>query len=94
MADEPDEQTTIKAIWDESARVYSTRYPGCELRLSPDHYQPIPALTQRETAEVMTRRGYPMSQQRVDRIERKALRKLSKAIKELESREGVSLLDA
>jgi hypothetical protein len=39
MADEPDEQaTTIKAIWDHSARVYSTRYPGCELRLSPDHY--------------------------------------------------------
>lgn len=55
-----------------------------------DRGAPIPPLMQKDVAEVMTRWGYPMSQQRVDRIERKALRKLARAIKEEFAREGVS----
>jgi hypothetical protein len=37
----------------------------------------LPALSQGETAKVMTMRGYPMSRARVQRIEQRALRKLA-----------------
>lgn len=36
------------------------------------------AMTQKQVAEEMTRRGYPMSKSRVDQIEKKALLKLRK----------------
>lgn len=37
----------------------------------------LPALSQEETAQVMTMRGYKMSRARVQRLEQRALRKLA-----------------
>ncbi len=50
---------------------------------SIDRDQPIPPLTQRETAKVMTMRGYPMSKSRVKFIEDRALRKLAEKLADL-----------
>lgn len=39
--------------------------------------------THKEIAEIMTRRGYPMSKERVHEIEHNALRKLRRGLEEI-----------
>ncbi len=60
----------------------STHRPSREVPQRDDHYvflkdSPLPVLSQREVAEIMTARGYPMTASAVGQTEKRALRKIA-----------------